>query len=280
MSGGRPGARRRGGPHSPREGRAGLGQAVPPADLGDAVAERRLDVGDREARLREARREGLTGCGLGARGWQAVLALRPLCPGGVLPAATGLRGWTDQSDLRCTWTLRLPGSQDTWVPNGPPPCTEPPPRGQSLSSGWSAETGPGGVADGRSQEHVPSPRLPPPSEGRGRQLAGQRCLGLFSPELSSGCLHSRLCHTQLRVTEKDRALPPSGGQGRPQESCVPPLMWLGVSEGGSPPLQRAPRPRAMGRLTSTSCLLASTRMGTPSRASLATIFSGMGERRQ
>lgn len=34
-----------------------------------------------------------------------------------------------------------------------------------------------------------------------------------------------------------------------------------------------------GRLTSTSCLLASTRMGTPSRASLMTIFSGIGKRK-
>lgn len=39
------------GPHSPGEGRARLGQAVPPADLGGAVAERRLDVGDGQAGL-------------------------------------------------------------------------------------------------------------------------------------------------------------------------------------------------------------------------------------
>lgn len=42
---------RRGEPHSPSEGRAGLGQAVAPADLGGAIAERSLDVGDGEAGL-------------------------------------------------------------------------------------------------------------------------------------------------------------------------------------------------------------------------------------
>lgn len=51
-----PGAQ--GKPHSPREGRAGLGQAVAPADLGGAVAEHSLDVGDGEASLGEARLRG------------------------------------------------------------------------------------------------------------------------------------------------------------------------------------------------------------------------------